>query len=71
MAARLTYIQNHDGNRKWIVDRFTDDAHASEQYVCLCQHSDGNVIELDIIKIPRSQWDVLVKNVNEALEGFK
>lgn len=71
MAKRLTYIQNHDGERTWTLPAFNDDEHKSEQYIYLCQHSDGNKTELDIIKIPRSQWNHLVDEVAKALQEFK
>lgn len=71
MASRLTYIQNHDGNRKWIIERFSDEDHASKDYIYICQRSDGNVVELDIVKIPRDQWEHLVASVNEAMGEFK
>jgi hypothetical protein len=71
MAKRLTYIQNHDGNRVWVNEPFTDDSHTKEEYIYLCQHSDGHLTELDIVKIPRSQWAALVEKVNAALEEFK
>ena len=71
MAKRHTYIQNHDGNREWVNEPFTDDAYKSDEYIYLCQHSDGHKTELDIVKIPRSQWEHLVEKVNETLKGFK
>lgn len=71
MAKRITYIQNHDGNREWVSEPFTDDSYKSEEYIYLCQHSDGHLTELDIVKIPRSKWESLVEEVNDALKGFK
>jgi hypothetical protein len=71
MAKRLTYIQNYDGNRGWVLEPFTDEDHKSGDYIFLCQHSDGNATELDIVKIPRHLWDKLVNEVNEKMKDFK
>jgi hypothetical protein len=70
MAKRLTYIQNHDGNRGWVIPPFTDEDHKKDDYIFLCQHSDGNATEIDIIKIPRGQWDHLVDAVAKSLQEF-
>lgn len=71
MAKRLTYIGNHDGERTWVLPAFNDDEHKADAYIYLCQHSDGNKTELDIIKIPRAQWDHLVGEVAKSLQEFK
>ena len=71
MAKKLTYLQNADGNRKWLLPAFSDDDHKSEDYVYLCQHSDGNKTELDIVKILKSKWDEIALEINEALKEFK
>jgi len=71
MAKRLIYLQNHDGEREWVLDAFTDEDFTKNQYIYLCQHSDGNKTELEIIKIPRSQWSDLVANVEKVLGKFE
>jgi hypothetical protein len=70
LAKRLTYIQNHDGNRRWTIEPFNDGDFNSNDYIYLCQHSDGHLTELDIVKIPRNQWNELVELVSKSLEEF-
>lgn len=70
MAKNLTYIANHDGNRKWLLDRF-EDSDEQTKYIYLCQLRDSNSNGRDIVIIPVDQWEKLVEGVNEALKEFK
>lgn len=72
MAKNLTYIANHDGNRKWILDRFEDSCSDPDaKFIYLCQLRDSDANTRDIIVIPRSEWPKLVESINEALKEFK
>ena len=71
MAKNLTYIANHDGNRKWLLDRFDDEAKPKTEYIYLCQLRDSNANSHDIVIIPREDWPKIIEEINKALEEFK
>lgn len=71
MAKNLTYISNHDGNRKWLLGRFEDSDKPESEYIYLCQMRDSNPNSHEIVIIPKDQWQSFVDDVNAALKEFK